>query len=98
MLEEELAGLLKWSALLVHVPVVIPCSPVQPASSSPQSSSPGCMCVLVSEDLFSAGGRDIQESPGCVGVQLLLVSTQGPHVHHPQHLVLWFKQTKVLAR
>lgn len=40
------------------------------------------------EDLLCAGGRDVQEPPGCAGVQLLLVPTQRPHIHHPHHLPL----------
>lgn len=40
------------------------------------------------EDLLCAGGRDVQEPPGCTGVQLLLVPTQRPHIHHPHHLPL----------
>lgn len=45
------------------------------------------------EDLLCAGGRDVQEPPGCAGVQLVLVPTQCPHIHHPHHLPLemWTK-------
>lgn len=44
--------------------------------------------LLLLEDLLRAGGRDVQEPPGCAGVQLLLVPTQRPHVHHSHHLPL----------
>lgn len=44
--------------------------------------------LLLLEDLLSAGGRDVQEPPGSTGVQLLLVPTQRPHIHHPHHLLL----------
>lgn len=43
---------------------------------------------LLLEDLLRARGRDVQEPPGCAGVQLLLVPTQRPHVHHSHHLPL----------
>lgn len=43
---------------------------------------------LLLEDLLGAGGGDVQQSPGCVGIQLLLVTTQGPNIHHPHHLLL----------
>lgn len=46
------------------------------------------LLLLLLEDLLSAGGRDVQEPPGSTGVQLLLVPTQRPHVHHPHHLLL----------
>lgn len=44
--------------------------------------------LLLLEDLLRAGGRDVQQPPGCAGVQLLLVPTQRPHVHHSHHLPL----------
>lgn len=44
--------------------------------------------LFLLEDLLRAGGRDVQEPPGCAGVQLLLVPTQRPHVHHSHHLPL----------
>lgn len=43
---------------------------------------------LLLEDLLCAGGRDVQESPGCVWVQLFLVTTQRPNIHHSHHLPL----------
>ena len=47
------------------------------------------MCASsISEDLLRAGGGDVQQSPGGVRVELLLVPTQSPHVHDPLHLVL----------
>ena len=47
------------------------------------TSEPSC-----SEHLLSAGGRHVQQSPGSMGVQLLLVTTQRPNIHHPQDLLL----------
>lgn len=41
-----------------------------------------------SEDLLGTGGGDVQKPPGCVGVELVLVSAERPHVQHAQHLVL----------
>lgn len=43
---------------------------------------------LLLQSLLRAGGGDVQESPGCVGVELLLVTAQRPNVHHPHHLLL----------
>lgn len=43
---------------------------------------------LCSEDLLCAGGGDVQEPPGRIGVELILVSAEGPHVQHSQYLVL----------
>lgn len=57
-------------------------------SAPRRTFSPALLLPLLLEDLLSAGSGDVQESPGCVGVQLLLVTTQGPNVHHPQHLLL----------
>ena len=45
--------------------------------------------VFILEDLLGAGGGDVQESPGCIRVQLLLVTTQCPNIHHPHHFLLW---------
>lgn len=42
----------------------------------------------VLEDLLCARGRDVKQPPGSVWVELLLVSTQSPHVHHPEHFIL----------
>lgn len=50
------------------------------------------LLLLLLKHLLSAGSWDVQESPGCVRVQLLLVTTQRPNVHHPQHLLLWRKE------
>lgn len=41
-----------------------------------------------SEDLLCAGSGDVQEPPSRVGVQLILVPAQCPHIQHTQHLVL----------
>lgn len=52
------------------------------------------LLLLLLEDLLRAGGGDVQESPGCVGVQLLLVTTQRPNIHHPHHLPLLIEGEK----
>lgn len=62
-------------------------------------TSPPCVCsddpaprphswLLRSEDLLCAGGRDVQEPPGRIGVELALVSAESPHAQHSQYLVL----------
>lgn len=35
-----------------------------------------------SKDLLCAGSRDVQEPPGCIGVEFILVPAQRPHVQH----------------
>lgn len=56
---------------------------------------------LRSEDLLCAGSRDVQEPPGCIRVELILVTAQRPHVQHTQHLVLhkkgWLKARGQIA-
>lgn len=86
--------------------LTVPLSPVfcsQPAVgalSAYSTFSPGLRVFCanpVSEDLFRAGGGDVEQSPSSVGVELLLVSTQSPHVHHPEHFFLMRrKRTKHL--
>lgn len=49
-----------------------------------------CVCVSSSnsEDLLRARGWDVQQPPGSIGVELLLVSTQSPNIHHPEDFLL----------
>ena len=50
--------------------------------------SSALLLFLLLEGLLRAGGGDVQESPGCAGIQLLLIPTQRPNIHHPHHLLL----------
>lgn len=61
---------------------------VHPVSTFYTCVPPLLLLLLVLEGLLSARGGDVQESPGRVGVELLLVTTQRPHIHHPHDLPL----------